>query len=79
MFASVLLSESRQKIVIPMKWILSVDIVQVFNYGVSHTKDHIIYYSQNLDDEPNFRLKVEDVFEFKEGCYEARILHAHGK
>lgn len=80
MFAVVTLKPSKKKLIIPAKWIYSFDIVQALNYGLSKTKSHIIFYSQNLQIEPNFRLPVRDLFaENIDGCYQANIWYLMGK
>lgn len=80
MFAVVTLNQSNEKFVIPVKWIYSFDIVQALNYGLSKTKSHIIFYSPNLQAEPNFRLPLRDLFELGgDGCYKAHIWYLLGK
>lgn len=64
MFSIVLLkTEPKQLAIIPTSWFASLDIIQIFNYGISRTKRHRIYYAQNMDDEPNFRLKLSTIFD----------------
>lgn len=80
MFAVVKLSQSTEKLVIPVKWIYSFDIVQALNYGLSKTKSHIIFYSPNLQAEPNFRLPLRDSLENgSDGCYKAHFKYLLGK
>lgn len=80
MFAVVLLKESKTKLVIPISWIYSLDIVQIFNRGVSHTKNHKIFYYKDKKTEPNFRLPIRIIFdENVHACYIAKILHGLGK
>lgn len=81
MWLSVLLrgTNGNVKKEIPFTWIHSIDIVQVFNRGISHTKKHLIYYSEDKSDEPNFKLPVRDIFdENNGGCYYAYILYSAG-
>lgn len=79
MFAAVILKQSKEKIVVPMKWISGLDIVQIFNCGISHTKTHLIFYSKNRDDEPNFLAEKKDEFD-EDGafCYDGKVLHVWG-
>lgn len=80
MFAAIILIESKEKLVIPSKWIYSLDIVQVFNIGISHTKTHKIFYSPNLNDEPDFKASLEREFTIqRKCCYEAKIYRFFGK
>lgn len=66
---------------IPMAWVYSLDIAQVFNRGISHTKNHLIFYSKNKDDDPDFKLPVRDFFDdtVDFGCYYAKIRECAGK
>lgn len=80
MYVTVILLHSRVRVVIPVKYIFSLDIVQVYNRGISRNKDHIVYYSSDDSDEPNFRLPIKKEFDpFEPACYEARILNTFGK
>lgn len=80
MFAVILLTKSKIKLIVPAKWILSLDIVQALNYGISHTKKHIVFFSKDLSALPNFQLLVQEVYdENMVCCYEAFLLHLFGK
>lgn len=80
MFATIILAESHERLVIPLKYILSLDVVQIYNRGISRTKKHIIYYSNDDSDEPNFRLPIRSDFNDNEpACYYAHILNVFGK
>lgn len=80
MFVAVILADSKTKLVIPISWIYSLDIVQIFNRGVSHSKNHKIFYHKNKNTEPNFRLRVRNIFdENVHACYHAKILNGFGK
>lgn len=80
MFAVVILTQSKVKLVIPIKWVSSLDIIQIFNYGVSHTKDHLIFYSSVDDDDPDFGTEKKREFVMNDiGCYDARIMSIWGK
>lgn len=80
MFACVILEVSKKKLTIPLKWIYSFDITQALNYGISHTKQHVVYYCNDSDEAPNFRLPIQNDFdENQSGCYYAHILHIFGK
>lgn len=66
---------------IPITWVHSLDIVQVFKRGISNTKNHLIYYSKNKNDDPNFKLPVRGTFDDTAdfGCYHAKIREVAGK
>lgn len=65
---------------IPFSWVHSVDVVQIFNRGISHVKNHLIYYSEDITEDPNFKLPVQDFFEenVERGCYHAKIRYCAG-
>lgn len=79
MFAAVILKQSKEKIVVPLKQIAGLDIVQIFNCGISHTKIHLIFYSTDRDEEPNFSADKKEVFD-DSGCfcYDGKVLHIWG-
>lgn len=56
-------------------WVHSLDIVQIFNRGISNSKNHLVYYSQDKNDDPNFKLPIRDFFDENDqrGCYYAKI------
>lgn len=65
---------------IPFSWVHSVDIVQIFNRGISRAKNHLVYYSDDKLEEPDFKLPVQDVFEENDerGCYHAKVRYCAG-
>lgn len=80
MFAAVILKQSKEKIVVPIKWIAGLDIVQIFNRGISHTKCHLIFHSMNRDEEPNFTAEMKQKFDGEGSfCYEGKVLHVWGE
>lgn len=79
MYVTAILIHSRNRVVIPVKYIFSIDIVQIYNRGMSRNKDHIIYYSNDDSDEPNFRLPIKSEFDpIVPACYKARVLNIFG-
>lgn len=79
MFATVILTASHVRLVIPLKHILSLDIVQIYNRGNSRTKNHIIYFSPDDSEEPNFRLPLRTEFDQNiPACYWAKVLNIFG-
>lgn len=80
MHASIILKESKVKLVIPIKWIESLDIVQVMNIGIRHTKDHVIFYSSNESIEADFTAQMRTVFdETAPARYIGKVLSIWGK
>lgn len=79
-FAAVILKNSKMKVVVPLKWIGNLDLLQILNIGVRPTKDHLIFYSKNRNDEPNFAAEVKENFD-EDGafCYDGKVLHIWGK
>lgn len=82
MWSAVLLhgSSGNIKKKIPFAWVHSVDVVQIFNRGVSRTKNHLIYFSENKLEDPDFKLPVQHIFEENNepGCYYAKIRYCAG-
>lgn len=75
----ILLTEPKQLTVVPMSWFSSLDIVQIFNRGVSHTKKHRLFFSPNQNDEPNFKLPVQNHFDQDMAAnYEGKVLSVWG-
>lgn len=80
MFHSVLLVKSKIKLVIPTKWAYSLDIVQIFNRGISPTKLHKIFYFHDKSVRADFNLPVRDEFDPSvPACYLAQIKCTSGK
>lgn len=59
---SILLTRPKHLVVIPLSWIASLDIVQIFNIGISKTKKHRLFYSSELAVEPSFKMNIEYFF-----------------
>lgn len=70
---------SNQKIIIPTTWIKDIDEVKVFNGGVRRFQNVDIFFSADVNAEPNFGLPIENVFNGEVGCYRATLLKAFGK
>lgn len=79
MYHSVLLVPSKQKLVLPTKWVNSIDVVQACNVGVSKTKYHKVFYYKDVSVQPDFELPIR--VEFDENipaCYYAQIKSTTG-
>lgn len=82
MFFVVKLKKSKNKILIPSKWIKDLKVVELLNYGIQYQKKKVctIFYSNNFDAEPDFKMPIIDVFDAKSsGCYEGSILKYFSK
>lgn len=81
MFVTVILEGSKKKLVIPFKWVYSLDILQLLNGIHVRTKFHTIFYADDLTIEPNFRLPISQTFDEENavGCYKAQIGFFFGK
>lgn len=80
MFVACILIGSKEKVVIPVSWFASLDIVQIFNIGRVRGKVHKIFYFKDKSVDPNFRLPLQTVFNADvRACYEANVLHAFRK
>lgn len=74
MFVFVILRPNRNKIVIPISWIYSIDIVQAMNRGISKTKEHKVFFSTDIFEDPNFRLPVRNDFDGTTGCFLGHVM-----
>lgn len=80
MFVACILIESKEKVVIPISWFASLDIVQIFNIGKVRAKVHKIFYFKDKSVDPNFRLPLRiDFDENVRACYNANILFGFRK
>lgn len=61
-FVALLHTQPRRLTILPMSWVASLDVVQIWNIGVSQTKKHRVFYSPDLHDEPDFKLDLSEVF-----------------
>lgn len=75
-------TETKTTIIVPLKWIYSLDIIKLLNYGVLVQKkiDVLVYFGTNLKDEPDFNCKVLEIFDLnRSACYRATIIRGFGK
>lgn len=74
--------KSGQKKIAPMKWVKHLSLSDLLNRGVTFykKKQHIVYISNNINDEPDFTLMVsESIANQKPGLYEGFIVKCFGK
>lgn len=80
MFVACILLPSKEKVVVPISWFSSFDLVQIFNRGKNSAKVHKIFYYKDKSVDPNFRLPVRrDFDENVRACYNANALFAFRK
>lgn len=83
MFFVVVLQSSKEKVIVPAKWIQGFDSTKLFNYGIRYIKrkPYKIYFSQNMwHDEPDFQIAILDRIDFSQpACYRAKIVQQFGK
>lgn len=62
MFFLISLKRSGQKKIVPIKWVKNVNLPNLLNYGVTFykKKEHLVFISDNINDEPDFTLAVCD-------------------
>lgn len=77
--AAVLVTKPLKKVVIPIQWFQSLDFTQIFNVGASKTKLHKVFYCDDIDTDPNFRLEVEEKYVDRPACYKAQVKYAFSK
>lgn len=80
MFVTIFLVDSKKKLVIPFKWVFSLDILQLLNGCHVRSKIYTIFYSNDLEVEPNFHMPISEIFdEENPACYRAQIGNFFGK
>lgn len=83
MFFLVILKNSKEKVIVPVKWIQNLDTTKLFNYGIVYMKKKVykIYFSNKmLHDEPDFQTTILDRIDLSQpACYETKIVQCFGK
>lgn len=80
MYAIVALDVSPVEVVVcPIKWIIDMNITKWANEGINQSEWTTVFYSSNLDIEPNFSLAISKTFSNDPACYMARIWKIEGK
>lgn len=72
----------KKAIIVPSKWIKSIDLSAVLNYGLRYQRNKIfkIYYSKDLFDEPDFNLHIVTRFDEQQcDCYNGTLVKHFGK
>lgn len=82
MFFLISLKRSGQKKIVPIKWVKNVNLPNLLNYGVTFykKKEHLVFISDNINDEPDFTLAVCDSIGNKQPALcKAFVLKCFGK
>lgn len=81
MFLVVTLEKCVKNIVVPIKWVQSIDIDNLINGGINLSQTHIVFYSTKKED-PDFSLECDRVNFIDgnaRGCFYGRIIEFFGK
>lgn len=81
MFAAIyFVSENIQKnSVIPLRWVYSFNPENWINDGMNPSESHKIFFSRNIEDNPNFNSETKSSLDGESGCYSATIRKLFGK
>lgn len=72
---------SKNKVVVPLKWIKNLKLSKLLNYGTKYHRqeEYQIFFSKNTGIEPDFNLQKSFQFdESRDCCYGGRILKTFG-
>lgn len=82
MFFLISLKSSGQKKIVPLKWVNNLNLADLLNYGVTayKKKEHLVYISSDVNDEPDFTLEIFDAIENEQpALYRAFVIKCFGK
>lgn len=82
MFFLISLKTSGQKKIVPIKWVNNINLPILLNYGVTFykKKEHLVYISNDINDEPDFTLEVLDSIENNQpALYKSFVLKCFGE
>lgn len=82
MFLLISLKVSGQKKIVPMKWVNNLNLADLLNQGVIlyKKKEHLVYISCDVNDEPDFTLEIFDAIENGQpALYRAFVKKCFGK
>lgn len=80
LWIAVYLIDSSKVVVIPIKFIYNLSLSKSFNNRINRNQPHLIFWSANHQDQPNFHLTISKAFDQNdEACYYANLLKAFGK
>lgn len=82
MFFLISLKVSGEKKIVPIKWVNKINLPDLLNYSVTfyRKKNHLVYISDDINDEPDFTLQIFDSIENKQpALYKAVALKCFGE
>lgn len=77
----VILSESREKLIIPLKWLHheSTDMSWIVDFGIKESRDRKLFFSTNANDKADFSLPIRIQFcPQVAACYIGKVLRSCG-
>lgn len=77
--SAILVTKPPKKVVLPIQWFQSLDLAQIFNIGASKTKTHKVFFCDDINEDPNFRLEIKEVYVDGPACYKAQLKQAFSK
>lgn len=79
-WVAVNLIDCRQNVVIPMKYVYTLCRWAAYNRRINRNQIYQIFYSQNMDKDPNFFLDLrQDFTATVDACYRAQPLKCFGE
>lgn len=81
MYFLIQLKETKEKAIVPQKWILNLDLETLLNYGVKFLVKKIfkVFISNVFGAEPDFNLDVMRILDTRRpACYNAYIVKTFG-
>lgn len=80
LFLTIFLCDCRRKIIVPFNFIKKLNFAKTFNNRINRNQNHLVYFSTDLEDSPDFDLPVSKKFLFnRKACYIGKLLKAFGK
>lgn len=80
MYSVVIFEENLEVKAIPIKFIKNFDPIRTANDAINQSDTHVVFYSENYDEQPKFNLGLRSKFDNRiQGCYNARILKFFGE
>lgn len=82
MYFLVQIKESREKVIVPKKWIHGLNFTELLNYGLTFFKkrNFKVFFSLNsMDIEPDFKsITLDKIDQLRPACYTAKLVKCCG-
>lgn len=72
-------SQPESKFIIPVQWILGINIARVLNYGINKRKTYLMFYSLNEKKTPDFSLEIRSQQSNDDFCFYGCVIEGYGK